>query len=584
MHIVTNLQLMISAAAFTLAAMHLRVALGTGGRRMHLLFAVGSAGLGVYALFERPLMIAETPAEYGWLLRYAQIPVNLTIVIMALFVREYMGTGRDRLLAIVIASRVISLVFNFTTGENINFVEITSIKKLPFFGQMASVPIGVPNKAMILGQIGLLISIIYFVDAAVSAWRRGDKWRGGVVGGSVAVISVVTLGVSIAVPWGLLEVPLFASPYFLLVIGAMGFELSYELKRAAETSEELSKARDENAKINGELALSASAASVGVWSRDLDGGPIMASDKWREMFGFEPGQTISFQDYISKVHPDDREKTVRTKEDAEKYSGQYEIEFRIVLPSGEIKWIGSTGSVAPENGSPRRVRGASVDITARKLAEETAHELSRSVMQAQEKERARIARELHDGLSQSMALLSINLQGVSLDGVDEAAAKNKVAGLTLQLAEMSSEMHRISHELHPAKLGQLGLEAALKGFCRESGSSYGLNVDFVAANIPRVLPDDISLCLFRIAQESLRNIAKHSGAEHVTVELATDGPDICLSITDDGRGFDPAVRPSNGSLGLISMIERIRAVHGTVTVNSVIGSGTTVHARVPDVV
>jgi len=574
---------MIAAAAFTLAAVHLRVSFGWEGRLIHLYFAIGATGLGVFALFERSLMLAQTPSEYAELLRWAHVTICFTLIALALFVREYMGTKRDWLLWAFISTRLLALVLNFTTGVNLNYLEITAIKKISFLGEVVSVPVGIPNRAMIVGQLGLLLSVIYFIDAAVSIWKKGDHWRGGVIGACVAIISVANLVTSVSVLWGIFQMPIFSSPYFLVVLGTMGFELSYDLKRAAETTQELTKARGENAAINEELALSASAGSVGVWTRDLKGGPIIASEKWREIFGFDPGQTILFEDYLARIHDGDREEVIRARANAER-SGHYETQYRIVLPDGETRWVASVGRVEGNNGTAKRFRGTSVDITKRKLAEETAHDLAKKLMDAQEKERARIARELHDGLSQSVALLSIHLQALDLDGTNVAAAKADLAGLSLQIAEMSAEMHRISHELHPAKLGQLGLETALKGFCRESSLSYGLDIDFDARNVNSPVPDDVSLCLFRIAQESLRNIVKHSHADRVTVELAVDGTDISLTVTDDGCGFDPHLQPSNGSLGLISMSERIRAVHGTVTVESTMGSGTTIHARVPNVI
>jgi PAS domain S-box-containing protein len=582
-NIVTDAQLMIAAAAFTLAAIHLRVSFGRRDRSIHLLFAIGAAGLGVFALFERSLMLAETPAEYGELLRYAHVAICFTLIAFAFFVREYLHATRDWLLWAFVSTRLLALVLNFTTGVNLNYLEITAIKKISFLGEIVSIPVGVPNRAMIVGQIGLLLSVSYFIDAAVSIWKKGDRWRGGVVGASVALLSVANIVTSISVFWGLFQMPIFSSPYFLIVLGTMGFELSYDLKRAAETTEELAKARNENAQMNEELALSASAGSVGVWTRDLEGGPIIASEKWREIFGFDPGQTILFADYLARIHDDDREEVIRARTRAERDLEDYHTEYRVVLPDGEIRWVGSAGRVERSNGSVKRFRGTSVDITKRKLAEETAHDLAKKLMDAQEKERARIARDLHDGLSQSMALLSINLQALDVEGSNVLAAKDEVRRLGTQINEMSAELHRISHELHPAKLGQLGLEAALKGFCRESGSSYGLKIHFDATTIPRTLPDDVSLCLFRIAQESLRNIAKHSGGENVHVQLVLDGQAISLTVTDDGCGFDPHLRPSSGSLGLISMSERIRAVHGTVTVDSSLGSGTTITARVPNV-
>ncbi len=153
--------------------------------------------------------------------------------------------------------------------------------------------------------------------------------------------------------------------------------------------------------------------------------------------------------------------------------------------------------------------------------------------------------------------------------------------LTEQIQRISSDVHRISHELHPSKLSQLGLEASLGGFCREIANAHGLKVQFEAKNIPRILPEDVSLCVYRIAQESLQNVVKHSYASIASVTIERKGDDIRLVVSDNGRGFDPEAGRSQESLGLISMEERIRVVKGQLNVISVIGSGTEVCVHVP---
>ena len=140
---------------------------------------------------------------------------------------------------------------------------------------------------------------------------------------------------------------------------------------------------------------------------------------------------------------------------------------------------------------------------------------------------------------------------------------------------------RISHELHPAKLKQLGLEAALGGFCREIESAYPIHVTFVAHDLPRVLPSDVSLCLYRITQEALQNIVKHSGADSARVDARAVDGEIILTVTDNGRGFNIDTTRTKESLGLISMRERVRAVNGIVEITSKVGSGSRIEARVP---
>ena len=146
---------------------------------------------------------------------------------------------------------------------------------------------------------------------------------------------------------------------------------------------------------------------------------------------------------------------------------------------------------------------------------------------------------------------------------------------------MSSEVHRLSHELHPAKLDQLGLVAALRAFCKESAAARKLAIEFTDRSVPRAVPQDTALCLYRIAQEALHNVLKHSGATAARVELAMEGGELRLAIADDGVGFDPERMRANGSLGLVSMGERARFAHGLLSVDSHAGKGTKVEVRVP---
>jgi signal transduction histidine kinase len=185
-------------------------------------------------------------------------------------------------------------------------------------------------------------------------------------------------------------------------------------------------------------------------------------------------------------------------------------------------------------------------------------------------------------LSQSLALLSVELE---IFGQSRPAEPGQIRGRMLefsaQVKRLSSEVHRLSHELHPAKLEQLGLVAALRGFCKEFALAHEMAIEFADRSAPRALPQDTALCLCRIAQEALHNVVKHSGATAARVELDMKGNELRLAIADDGVGFDPESMRGNGSLGLVSMDERARFVHGLLSVESHAGKGTRVEVRVP---
>jgi len=150
-----------------------------------------------------------------------------------------------------------------------------------------------------------------------------------------------------------------------------------------------------------------------------------------------------------------------------------------------------------------------------------------------------------------------------------------------RVKELSTEVHRMAYELHPAKLDQLGLEAAARSYCRELAQQSGLRIEFKADAFPRSLPADLALCLYRITQESLQNVVRHSGASEARVELRADSDRVRLMVTDSGKGFEVERARREGGLGLSSMQERVRLLHGTLSVGSEPGRGTRIEASVP---
>ncbi len=254
----------------------------------------------------------------------------------------------------------------------------------------------------------------------------------------------------------------------------------------------------------------------------------------------------------------------------------------VLRDATEHHMIGNTAPLFDEDGKPRGAVGAFVDITELKLAEEALSKLSRRLIEAQEQERARIARELHDDLSQRMALLQIGLAQFDQDTVGfSSKARQQLHDIAELCREVSSGIHDLSHQLHPFKLDTLGLVASLKGLCREFSNQHNLQVQFVHNDIPGRIPKEVTLCLFRIVQEALRNVVKHSGAAEAKVELSGHGDRIDVRISDSGAGFSPESAKGIGGLGLISMRERLRLVAGHLSVESQPARGTMIHARVP---
>ena len=255
----------------------------------------------------------------------------------------------------------------------------------------------------------------------------------------------------------------------------------------------------------------------------------------------------------------------------------------------ELLWRANGTSFPAEYWSYPQRRGqevvgavvAFIDITERKLAEAALANVSRKLIEAQEQERSRIGRELHDDIGQRLALLAVELQQLYKDPLILPRVRGRLSELQKKVAEIAADTQSLSHELHSARLQYLGITVAMRGFCREFSEQQKVKVDFKANDLPTALPADVSLCLFRILQEALHNSAKHSGGKSFEVRLWGTADEIHFTVKDSGKGFDRGAANTTQGLGLISMEERLKLVNGTLSIESQPGRGTTIEARVP---
>jgi len=233
-------------------------------------------------------------------------------------------------------------------------------------------------------------------------------------------------------------------------------------------------------------------------------------------------------------------------------------------------------------GQPVQFAGTILDITERKLAEQALASVTRSPIEAQERERTRIARELHDDIGQRLAALSVELVQLQQDSPDLAAeVRNRFGEIQRQTAEIASDVQSLSHKLHSSKLEYLGLATDMRGFCKEFSGQQNVEVVFAHDDVPSKVPQEISLCLFRVLQEALHNALKYSGVRHFDAELRESSDGIYLTVRDSGRGFDVEEAMKTSGLGLISMAERLKLVHGQLSIDSQPQRGTTILASIP---
>jgi PAS domain S-box-containing protein len=250
---------------------------------------------------------------------------------------------------------------------------------------------------------------------------------------------------------------------------------------------------------------------------------------------------------------------------------------RCLHKSGRIVYTESSASVIRNrDGDPQYLVGEVLDITKRKEAEEALAETTRKLIEAQEQERSRIGRELHDDINQKLAMLALELEQPH----DSSEFQNRVQIFRDELRQISDDVQALSHDLHSTKLEYLGVVAGMKSWCKEFAERQKMEVDF-KSDVRSLLPLDIGHPLFRVLQEALHNSFKHSGVKRIEVRLREDSGEIHLIVSDSGKGFDVEAAFQGKGLGLTSMRERVRLVKGTISIESKPMGGTTIHVRVP---
>jgi PAS domain S-box-containing protein len=328
--------------------------------------------------------------------------------------------------------------------------------------------------------------------------------------------------------------------------------------------------------------LVANTAPVMIWMSGIDKLCTYFNKPWLDFVGRSFEEELG-DGWANGVHPDDLTNCLKTYGEAFDKAEPFEIQYRLRRHDGEYRWISDNGVPRfSADGTFAGYIGSCSDITERKLAEEAMASFSRRLIEAHEQERTWIARELHDDINQQIALLAVELDQWHLllpeSAIDQHA---HIRHANERLVDIAKEIQALSHRLHSSKLEYLGLVVAANSFCREFSGQYKVQVEFNHSDIPRTVPNEIGLCLFRVLQEALQNAVKHSGARQFHVELCGTSEEIRLSVSDPGLGFDWHGALVRQGLGLVSMRERLQLVNGDFSIASKHGQGTTIHARVP---
>jgi len=265
------------------------------------------------------------------------------------------------------------------------------------------------------------------------------------------------------------------------------------------------------------LRLAQKVARIGTFEWNLKTGVNNWTGELEAMYGLRMGAFGRTQSAFEKlIHPDDRANVVRLVDSALKSGEPTEGEWRVVSSDQSVHWIVGRWQVfMDESGQAMRMIGVNVDVTQRKQAEEALWAANRKLIEAQEQERARIGRELHDDINQRLAMLALELEELQ---ENPAEVGSRVQELRRKTVEISDDMQALSHELHSSRLEYLGVVKGLKSWCEEFAQRQRLEIDFTS-EVLSVLPHELGICFFRVLQEALHNAVKHSGAKRIEVEL-----------------------------------------------------------------
>ena len=328
-----------------------------------------------------------------------------------------------------------------------------------------------------------------------------------------------------------------------------------------------------------EFSLAFEAARLGCWAWSSETERFSANAGTRSILGLPPDSEVTLDGFLGAVHPGERERVRQEWLQFQRGHIPFSLACRVVGGDDTIHWVEMWGR--PFGGQRIQTVGVILDVTSRTNIEDALRAVSGRLIEAQEQERTRIARELHDDMGQRIALLAVELDRLKGNlGTPGPELQQDIEFLAQLAAETAANIQALSHTLHSSKLEILGISAAMKSLCAEVARQNHTDIECVADG-SIFLPQNISLCIYRVLQEALHNAVKHSRAERVFVRLHVEPGSVELTVRDSGTGFDLQSTTATHGLGLVSMRERVHLVNGTIMIESAPSRGTTVRVKIP---
>lgn len=598
---VTIIWSMTAATCLTLAGVHLLVWLRARDSWINVLFTVCAVAAAAHAGFELGMMRATTTEQYGAALRWSHLPGAVLVVALVWFARLYLRAGRLWLAWLVCGLRTLALALNFVFSPNLNFREITSLRQIPWWGETVSIPIGMTNPWTLIGQLSSLLLLIFVVDASITAWRRGDRRRALAMGGTLSLGIIAAAGQAALLVWGILPLPYIVSLVFLSIVLVMGYELSRDVLRAAQLSREL-RASEER------MSLAATAADLGMWEWDIVRDEVWATDQSRIRLDLGESERMNFNRFLQWLHADDREAVTQALAKAMNGGGEYDSEYRMVCPDGQVRWVAAAGRVEFDAGhKPIRLRGISMDITRRKQAElqvqqqrdELAH-LSRVALLGELS--GSLAHELNQPLTAILSNAQAAQRFLAHDGADLNELREILKDIVADDRRAGEVIHRLRQLFKKGATQRQRLEVnelVREGLKLVQSELVNKNVELhteLALELPAISGDRVQL------QQVLLNLIANAcnamaevGASNRKLVVRTRfsvGEGVRVTVSDRGSGipagnleriFEPffTTRPEGLGLGLAVCRTIIGAHHGKLWAENQAERGASFHFTLP---
>ena len=570
---------MVASACLTLAVIYFLVWWSNRTAWANLLFAMTAVSTAAFTLCELRQMRAGTPGELLSAMRWTHVALLGLLVSTAWFVTFYLGAGRRWLAWTVSGLRVFYLLVAFLIWGNVNYLEITSLRRMPFLGDSVTVFEGIRNPWMLFGYATMVLILIFVADASVTAWRRGERRKALMIGGSVELFLLLGTFEAALVHWAQLPIPVLIAPFYLGLVVVMASELSRDVLRASRLVHELQASEAGLRESEARMSLAVDAADLGIWIRDLARDEIWASHKWRELFGFAPSEPLEFDAILQRLHPDDREgfRQAHAMAVAGADGGTYQTEYRLMLPDGATRWISSQGRVEFDaTGQPVLIRGTARDVTARKQAEQETQLLRQEIAHAgRVSMMGQLASGLAHEINQPLASILRNAEAAELFLQHPSPDLDEIRAI---LSDIRSDDERAGHvidrmrgllkrqTLDTGRLDVGALVGDVAALVRIDAATRQVKLDVdVPADLPHVRGDRVQiqqvlLNLILNGMDALNGTRLEDRRVNVTARL--DGAQLVeIAVGDAGHGipadtlariFDPffTTKPNGMGIGL----------------------------------